>query len=132
MKRFIWLMACLALVLGLVAACDTPRPPPAAREYTDNTTPINVVVGQQFILALRSNPTTGFRWDASYDTNLLRLDSSEYKADEAQPGKVGVGGTNRFTFEALKAGGASVTMTYKQPWQGGAFGQTLTFDVRIT
>jgi inhibitor of cysteine peptidase len=127
MKKVLVLVAVVVLTLGLVAGCV------GTKTYKDVGEEINVDVGQEFIIALASNPTTGYSWQASYDETMLELVGGEstYEADETDEEVVGGGGTEFFRFKALKAGAVEITMTYAQPWEGGEVGDTKVFSGTI-
>jgi inhibitor of cysteine peptidase len=103
-----------------------------AQTYTDPGQTVNIGANQEFIIALGSNPTTGYSWQASYDETRLELvgGKSEYK-EEAKEGVVGAGGIEYFRFKALKAGQTEITMVYKRPWAGGETGETKVFTVFV-
>lgn len=130
MKRVLLLVAVAVLTLGLVAGCTT------VMTYDDEGHEIDIGVGQEFIIALGSNQTTGYRWQASYDETKLELipgenGQSTYEADETDEAVVGAGGTELFRFLTLEAGEVEITLTYAQPWEGGAVGETQVFTVNI-
>jgi inhibitor of cysteine peptidase len=80
------------------------------------------VEGQQFSIALRSNPTTGYRWQPSFDAGALASISSTYVPDV--PMRVGSGGTEVFTFQALRAGTSKIMFDYVRSWERGAINET--------
>jgi inhibitor of cysteine peptidase len=127
MKKVLVLVAVVVLTLGLVAGCA------GTKTYKDVGDSIDVSVGQEFIIALASNPTTGYSWQASYDETMLELVGGEstYEADETGEEVVGGGGTEFFRFKALKAGAVEITMTYAQHWEGGEVGDTKVFSGTI-
>ena len=117
MKRRKWhsiLALGLSLLLVSVALGCVPG---QSEEYTDAGQKIEIGVGDQFIVALESNPTTGYQWEADFDQSFLRLVQDEFEPDEAEEGMVGVGGKQRFTFEGLKTGETELTLTYKRSWE---------------
>jgi inhibitor of cysteine peptidase len=127
MKR-VWLLVTLVvLTLGLVAGCV------GVKTYTDSGQEINIGVGQEFIIALGSNPTTGYSWQASYDESMLELVGGEptYEAEETGDDVVGAGGTEFFRFLTLEAGETEITLVYAQHWEGGGVGETKVFTVVI-
>jgi inhibitor of cysteine peptidase len=117
----------LLLVTGLFAGCGSQQ---QLKEYNDPSQGIEVGVGGQFTIVLESNPTTGYKWEADFDNNLLKLVKSDYKQSEAKPGMVGVGGKEYFTFEGLNKGNAKITMTYKRAWEQDSADQKV-FSVSI-
>jgi inhibitor of cysteine peptidase len=124
-KRLLILMLVAASLLA--AGCIG-----AAKTYDDPGQTVDIGINQEFIIALGSNPTTGYSWQASYDQTRLELvgGESEYK-EEAEEGVVGAGGIEYFRFKALKAGQADITLVYEQPWEGGESGATKVFTVEI-
>jgi inhibitor of cysteine peptidase len=125
MKRVLILVAVVVLTLGLVAGCV------GVKTYKDVGENIDISVGQEFIIALGSNPTTGYSWQASYDDTMLQLVESTYEPEETDENVVGGGGTEFFRFKALAAGEVEITMTYAQPWEGGGVGETQVFTGTI-
>ena len=127
MKRVLLLVAAIVLALGLVAGCTT------VMTYDDEGHEIDIGVGQEFIIALGSNPTTGYSWQASYDETMLELVGGEptYEADETDEDVVGAGGVELFRFLALEAGETEITLTYERPWEDGDVVETKVFTVII-
>jgi len=127
MKRVLLLVTLVVLTLGLVVGCTT------VKTYTDSGQEIDIGVGQEFIIALGSNPTTGYSWQASYDESMLELVGGEptYEAGETGDDVVGAGGIESFQFRAMEAGETEITLTYAQPWEGGGVGETKVFTVVI-
>jgi inhibitor of cysteine peptidase len=127
MKKALVLLVVAVLTLGLVGGCME------VKTYGNEGRTIDIGVGHEFIIELDSNPSTGFSWQASYDTTRLELVGGEptYEADETGEGIVGAGGTEFFRFKALKAGEAQITLTYARPWEGGGVGETQVFIVNI-
>jgi len=98
--------------------------------YQDSGQGINIDVGEEFVIALGSNQTTGYSWQASYDETMLKLVKWNYE-EESEEGLLGAGGIEYFRFKALKAGETEITLVYKQPWEGGGTGETKVFTVNI-
>ena len=111
MKRLLILMVVVAtcLVAGCVGEVNT---------YTDPGQTISIGVNQEFVIALGSNPTTGYGWQESYEESMLELVEKTYKpGEEAKQGVVGAGGVEYFRFKALKTGETEITLVYKRPWE---------------
>jgi inhibitor of cysteine peptidase len=127
MKRVLVLVVVAVLTLGLVAGCG------GIKTYNDEGQTIDIGVGKEFIIALGSNPSTGYSWQASYDETMLELVGGEpsYQAEETDEPVVGAGGIESFQFRALKAGETQITLTYARPWEGGEVGETKVFTVNI-
>jgi len=99
---------CTATRLTLRAPCQ-PRPPSET---------IEVTVGEDFVISLDSNPTTGYSWQlASSLPAWLELIGSEYVPTPTEPGIVGSGGVEEWTFRANAEGTATITFEYRRPWE---------------
>jgi len=112
-KRLLLLVA--VLTIFLVAGCIGE-----VKTYTDAGQAIEIGVNQEFVIALGSNPTTGYSWQASYDETMLELvgGQSTYKPrEEAKELVVGAGGVEYFRFKALKTGETEITLVYKRPFE---------------
>lgn len=71
-----------------------------------------------FSLELDANATTGYEWSYEIeDDSLLKVVKDEYKADPADEGMAGVGGTQYYVFEGVKAGETDVTFRYARSWE---------------
>jgi inhibitor of cysteine peptidase len=117
----------VVLLVALGAGCSS-----SVKTYTEGSQVINVAVNEELTIALESNPTTGFSWQSDYDKTLLNLVSNEYKAKEVDKNVVGSGGTQYFKFKALKSGKATVTLSYRRPWETpSANDKKQTFNITI-
>lgn len=130
MKKLLPLMGLIGLMLTtcLVAGCEAE-----VKAYSDPEQTIEVNADNQFdiVIALESNPTTGYSWEASYDQTQLELVDQSYEPDENSEGLVGAGGTDIFRFKALKSGEAQITMSYKRSWETQVLEQKIfTVDVK--
>ena len=124
MKKF-WLLVAV-VAISLAAGCVGE-----VKTYTDSGQAISIGVNQEFIIALGSNPTTGYGWQESYDEAVLELVEKTYKpGEQAEQGVVGAGGVEFFRFKALKAGKTEITLVYKRPWEEKAVDQKV-FTVTI-
>ncbi|MFC1912903.1 protease inhibitor I42 family protein [Chloroflexota bacterium] len=109
----------LMILATVVVACLLAGCVGEVETYTDSGRAINTSINQEFVIALGSNPTTGYSWQASYDQSRLELIGGEstYQARKDEQGTVGAGGIEYFRFKSLKAGEAELTMVYKRPWE---------------
>jgi len=85
---------------------------------------VEVAVGGSLIVTLESNPTTGFKWELTEvtDQTVLELVESKYepgKEARQEPPVPGAGGTEIWSFKALKKGETTISMEYSQPWEQG-------------
>jgi inhibitor of cysteine peptidase len=106
----------LLLLLAVVATCLVAGCIGEVETYTNPGQTISIGTNQQFVIALGSNPTTGYSWQESHDATTIELVEKIYK-EEAKEGVVGAGGVEYFRFKALKAGKTEITLVYKRPWE---------------
>ncbi len=124
MKRLSALLVTAILVLSLLAGCG------GAKTYTDEGKTIAASVGEEFTIALDSNPTTGYNWEETHDASMLSLVEDKYAPDEKAKGLVGAGGTQYYRFKALNKGDTEVTLVYKRTWEEESIEQKV-FKVNI-
>lgn len=98
------------------------------------TDEIKLTVGKSVTVILCSNQSTGFQWKEEAeisDTSVVKLVKHQYIAPSGD--KVGAAGQEKFTFQALKSGTATIYLEYSRPWEGGEQAEwtcTLTVDVK--
>lgn len=127
MKKFNLVSLILLAGILFIVGCSSAAP----NEYTSAAKPVTVSVGEQFIIKLAGNATTGFQWSSEFDAAYLKQVKSEYVQDQSKPGMVGVGGNQVFTFQALKAGSTEVKCTYERSFEKGKDAKYETFKVTI-
>lgn len=119
----------LAVVLISVAACSPTKP--VILTAADNGSQVEVKVGEQIVITLDGNPSTGYTWEAK-DLDATMIEQvGDPVFSSSNPGLVGAGGTLTLTFKALKAGAASLTLVYHRPWETGV-DPIDTFAVTVT
>ncbi|MBC7253894.1 MAG: protease inhibitor I42 family protein [Actinobacteria bacterium] len=94
-------------------------------EYRDPSVPIVVEKGEEFTIALESNPSTGYRWrlGGDLDEKVVTLQKVEFEEPEAE--RLGQPGEEKWTFKAEGLGRAEIVMTYARPWEGDAGAATV-------
>lgn len=73
-----------------------------------------VNLGEDFIISVESNPTTGFSWQTSFNEAILKLKDKKF---EPTTNAIGSGGREKFTFTPLKCGESILILEYKRPWE---------------
>ncbi|MBU2519543.1 MAG: protease inhibitor I42 family protein [Proteobacteria bacterium] len=79
--------------------------------------------GQVFQVTLAANHTTGYKWMLAKapDAKVVKLVTNNYVPDKAEgpDGKrrMGVGGHEVWTFQAMGQGRALISLLYLQPWE---------------
>ncbi len=97
---------------------------------------VQVAVGQQIVVTLCSNASTGFSWQpANVPAAIVKLlDQAAAPASNAEGAQpvVGAAGTETLTFQAVASGTGDVGLEYSQPWSGGTKGAwRLTVHVAV-
>ena len=129
----------LASVIVTVAACTlfqgTPKPPPEPVSVSadQSGTSVALASGQDLVVRLPSNPTTGYRWIYVEPKDaVLRVDGpSSYEAQSAG-GAAGAGGTEIWKLAPLKPGQQQLRFEYRRPWeQDVAPSRVATYTVTV-
>jgi predicted secreted protein len=85
-----------------------------------NVTPgesITVAQGRNFTITLRSNPSTGYRWEPQFDRVALSLVDSVFISDPNPHNLVGVPGSQVFTFQGIAKGTTTIAFKNVSPSQ---------------
>lgn len=113
---------CLAALAATIGAGRTQPPPTTMNQtpiYRQPGTTIETVIGSEFIIALDSNPTTGYSWDFAeeFDPEILTLLDARFQPPETQ--LKGAGGTQYWTFRTMKEGKTGISLKYFRSWEKG-------------
>jgi predicted secreted protein len=87
---------------------------------SSNVTQGNAVLvsqGQNFTIQLQSNPSTGYRWEPTYDNSTITLVNRAFASgvSTVSPTIVGASGTDLFTFQGTKQGTSVITFNNISP-----------------
>ncbi len=94
----------LILALVLVGGVFTTATPQIAAHH-----------GTTFLVALPSNPTTGYAWTARVRGSGIVSQGSAYQ--RPQSAGMGAGGQQVFSFDAVRNGTATITFSYARTWE---------------
>ena len=125
-------LACVALAFGTgIAACsDDSESSSASVPVYQPGDSITVDTGNEFVIALEANPSTGYTWGAGDNPNVKLVSSKQVSSKNAQPG---ASGTQRMTFKADEAGSSTLELAYARQFEGGVPpAKTVSFDVKVT
>ncbi len=90
---------------------------------------ISTNIWQEFTISLDSNPSTGYRWIlVSSLPNWLEVVRYEYTP--TNPGQIGGGGIEKWTFKATNTGSTTLTFHYLRPWETGVQ-PLITYEVQV-
>ena len=109
------LLAALALAL---AGCDSSGGDAVVTDADAGET-VTLDVGQDLVVRLESNPSTGYSWEAIEIPAVLEGPSAPtHEQDSEAEGVVGAAGTDVFTFTASEdAGDGTLVLAYRRPWE---------------
>ena len=129
MKKMCLLVTTLILSISLITGCGGST----IKAYSDPEETINSSMNKEFIvlIALESNPSTGYSWEAEYDDAMLELVEETFEPGEyAKENIVGAGGTELFRFKGLSKGETEITFNYKRSWETEVL-DTKVFTVEV-
>ncbi len=124
--------ACRAAVAGLtvagllvVAGCAVKK------VYGAGASTIETTVGQDIVIALGSNPTTGYVWQVGgrVDPAIVALMSSDYEPSPSTA--LGAAGHQRWTFRAVGRGTTTIRLDYARPWELASPVKSTTFALVV-
>ena len=128
MSRKIFYLIILVAVILMTAGCGSRQTKLMA---TDNGGQVEVKMGDQFVIELEGNPSTGYTWEAKdLDTSIFQQ-IGDAKFTSGNPSLIGAGGTLALTFKAVRAGTATLTLVYHRSWETGV-DPINTFTVTVT
>ena len=87
----------------------------SAQVFTQAGGDLSVSKGETFVIALESNPSTGFVWTVAQapDSAVVTLEDQTYEKPDSSA--MGAPGTERFTFKAVAAGTTTIGLRYARP-----------------
>ena len=95
------------------------------------TRAVTLATGDTLRISLASNASTGYQWAPQAQISDGRVLSQTGHETVSADGPPGSAGAEVWTLRALTPGAATLTMTYGQPWPGGAK-DAWTFTAQVT
>lgn len=113
------LAACAA---ALLAACAPVRrlsdaPPPVALTENDDGRRFDIAVGQEAVVRLGSNPSTGYKWSLADSRSAVMGVMGEPSFEPPARPLPGAPGTEVWRLKAMTQGQAEARFEYKRPWE---------------
>jgi len=112
-----------------------PMPETIYVTESDGGSQVTLKPGQEMVVRLGSNPSTGFRWQVEKvdEAVLQQVGMAQY--EPAEPGetlKPGQAGQETMRFQAAGAGQTNLILAYRRPWEGEiAAEKTFTLHVVV-
>lgn len=119
----------LPLSLLMLGACAS-TPPSSVSVSDDRVCPLSLNVGQTLIVALPSNPATGYRWQLQEASAELLKSLGPEVFSTQDNSLIGGDGISTWRFVAQEAGNGQLLLAYQRPWEADAEPAGL-FDCRI-
>ncbi|BAQ35172.1 protease inhibitor I42 family protein [Dehalococcoides sp. THU3] len=104
---------------------------PEVKSYTDADTLIECRAGDEFIVALPANPSTGYSWEFQSASSKVYLVEKTYTPDNADNTLVGGGGTEYFRLKALDIDETELWFYYSRPWDSVPL-ETLVINLKVS
>ena len=122
----------LFILLSMILLCSCKN----ITELTFDNKGSSVVLekGDKINIKLESNPTTGYSWILSKetDTTIVSLIDSKFVQTEKEEELVGAGGYEVFTFQAKKSGQTEIILAYQRSWEEEELKEEFLFKINIT
>lgn len=124
---------------GSLARADAGASPATANAVViteaDNGKTVTAKKGQDVVLSLAGNPSTGYDWAVSRVDKTLGQPKSEFVSGAASPDAVGAGGKRTFTWSTKSPlelkGDHVVELEYKRSWEPGKATKTFKVTIKI-
>lgn len=116
-----WALLVSLVDVGACAAVKAPPPAPEPMVVSADRSGTNLALlpGQELVIRLPGNPTTGYRWSSFGPTGsaLSATGPAAYEPDAGTSQRVGAGGFEIWRFVAARAGTAELRFEYRRPWE---------------
>ena len=111
-----WVIVAMVVLLVLTASCGQHRE--VKLDEKDDGRQVELQTGQVLVIRLKSNPTTGYRWEpTALEEGVLRqVGEAEFKPSSKLP-LLGASGVETLRFEAAESGQTDLQLVYHRPWE---------------
>lgn len=130
------LLGALTVVLGACGSSDATsrsKDPVCAecKTYDRSERDVESAPGEQFVIQLESNVTTGYAWTVASNTDPAVAKKTVSQYLPAQPAVVGSGGVQRLVFDAITKGTTTIVLRYERSFEPDASDEELTYTVTV-
>lgn len=127
---FIGQIAGLGLILIVLVGCGGGTPSSRTLTAADNGATVQMAVGEELVVQLESNPSTGYGWQVTGGDAavLAQQGDAVYTAGGTAPGSPG---TEAFRFRGVAAGSTTLALGYSRPFEPDN-PPAATFAVQVT
>ena len=123
-KRWIALVVLVVMGIGLLVAivampwdddATVSKAPPVYHQGDD----ISVKQGDEFVIALAANPSTGYEWTAADNPDVMFVSSHQLQNGGQGGSRPGAPGTQELAFRAEHAGQSTLVLEYSRSFEPG-------------
>lgn len=126
MTRTRWIALVVLVVIGiglLVAVVAIPWSDDAPAEKAPTVyhqgDDISVQEGDEFVISLAANPSTGYAWTAGENPNVMFVSSHQVESGGGGGSQPGAPGTQELTFQAEHTGQSTLVLAYSRSFEPG-------------
>jgi len=131
-RTMVWIASGLLCILFLNSCIQTGE---IMLTENDNGQQVELSQGQELIISLESNPSTGYGWQvAEIDETILKPvgEPDYFPAGQTGQPVVGAGGKEVLRFSAEAPGTTELSLVYVRPWEtGGEPAKTFSVEVVV-
>lgn len=119
------------LFLGLALALMALTPHSPVLQEPDAASPVTIQIGEEFFIALQSNPSTGYSWtQQTGDGSVLAYEGNVRQNPAAAT--PGAPGQQIFIYHANRTGTSTITFQYSRPFEPNAApARMVTFTIQV-
>ena len=119
------------LFLGLALALMALTPHSPVLQESDAASPVTVQIGEEFFIAMQSNPSTGYSWtQQTGDGSVLAYEGNV--RENAAATMPGAPGQQIFIYHANRTGTSTITFQYSRPFEPSAAPtRMVTFTIQV-
>jgi inhibitor of cysteine peptidase len=103
----------VVLAVCLTAGCTKP----VHLTEADNSGQVTLKQGQELVIALEANPTTGYKWELADCDRSVLSQQGEPSYAASQPVRPGSSGLESWRFTAQAKGETGLRLVYHRPWE---------------
>jgi len=108
----------LTSIVGLTIFIGCAKQESNSDQVSETPENIETRLGEDLVITLESNPTTGYSWRLSEPLpGILELVGKEFKPAENMENIAGAGGIEEWTLKSIEKGRAAVSFEYVRPWE---------------
>lgn len=112
----IFLLYSTVIVLGLLSSCSSKKINVDLNLVSADTT-LNVAVGNEIIVLMHENLSTGYMWNLVGTNASVELVKEDYEKVNYPEGWVGGGANKMYIFKALSPGDCKLSFSYSRGWE---------------